>query len=361
MRKLGFIVASALVLISGAAPAQVNPGASPLSIAKGGTAAATAAAARTSLGLAIGVNVQAFDAELQAIAGLTAAADKCFYFTGVGTAATYDCTSFSRGAMAQSNAANWRTSLGVIIGTDVQAFDADLSCLAGLSSTGVIKRTGAGTCSAGTVALADLATGTQDTVIGYFGSTTASATAVPNCTGALTYSTGTHTFGCNASAGTGTVTSVTLGAGYGISVSGTNPITTSGTFTPAVSLTTASNVLGADVALNNTANYFTGPSMAQGSTGTWFASGTVTLNDTNAGASNFYCKLWDGSTVISSTNVAHTATANLRVSIALSGTLASPAGNIRISCRNLDSTAAVIEFNRTGEAKDSSIYGFRIQ
>jgi hypothetical protein len=36
------------------------------------------------------------------------------------------------------------------------------------------------------------------------------------------------------------------------------------------------NSLGADVLLNNTANYFTGPSVAQGTSGTWFASGNVT-------------------------------------------------------------------------------------
>lgn len=58
----------------------------------------------------------------------------------------------------------------------------------------------------GLVGLANLAAGTQDTVIGFFTSTAASATSIPNCTGALTYSTAAHTIGCNATAGTGTVT-----------------------------------------------------------------------------------------------------------------------------------------------------------
>lgn len=53
--------------------------------------------------------------------------------------------------------------------------------------------------------------------------------AINNCSNALTYSTSTHTFGCNGVAGTGTVTSAgTSFTGGLISVSG-SPVTTSGT------------------------------------------------------------------------------------------------------------------------------------
>jgi hypothetical protein len=160
-------------------------------------------------------------------------------------------------------------------------------------------------------------------------------------------------------AGTGTVTSVTLGAGYGIAVTGTNPVTSSGTFTPAVGLTTLSNSLGADVALNNISNYFTGPTVAQGSTGTWFASGGVTLQDTG-GVAAFYCKLWDGTTVVDSRGWDSSA-ANFYGNMSLQGVFTSPTGNITISCRDASFTTGKIIFNRTGNSKDSSLTVVRIQ
>lgn len=54
--------------------------------------AADYSAMRTLLSLVPGTNVQAFDAELAAIAGLTSAADKGIMFTGSGTAAVYALT-----------------------------------------------------------------------------------------------------------------------------------------------------------------------------------------------------------------------------------------------------------------------------
>ena len=114
--------------------------------------------------------------------------------------------------------------------------------------------------------------------------------------------------------------------------------------------------LSADVSLNVSGTYFDGPSIAQGTSGTWFVSGSVTIKDT-VGGSNFDAKLWDGTTVVASASVQTTGTASLV--IALSGYIVSPAGNLKITVK-VNSTSGKILFNQSGNSKDSTITAIRI-
>lgn len=70
---------------------------------------------RTALALAIGTDVQAYDAFLTSIASLGTAADKIIYTTGVNTAAEAAITSTGRSLIAQSTAALMRSVLGKVL------------------------------------------------------------------------------------------------------------------------------------------------------------------------------------------------------------------------------------------------------
>lgn len=120
------------------------------------------------------------------------------------------------------------------------------------------------------------------------------------------------------------------------------------------------NSIASDIAMNNISNYFDGPSVAQGSTGTWFASGSVVLLDTTSSAAGLRCKLWDGTNVVAS-GTQIPAGMSFPVSIALSGVFTSPPGNIRISCQDFSTTSGVIKANITLNSKDSTVTAYRIK
>lgn len=95
---------------------------------------ADATAARSTLGVVIGTNVQAYDAGLASIAGLTTAADRMIYTTAADTYAVATLTAFGRSLIDDADATAARTTLGLTIGTNVQAYDAGLNSIAGLTT-----------------------------------------------------------------------------------------------------------------------------------------------------------------------------------------------------------------------------------
>lgn len=157
-----------------------------------------------------------------------------------------------------------------------------------------------------------------------------------------------------ASAGSITVGSTTIASG----TTGRILYDNGGTLGEIALGATVANSLGGDVNLSSTGTYFDGPSCAQGTSGTWLATGTVCMTDTVVAAA-YQVKLWDGTTVIASAQMV-TTVANSVGQCSLSGVLASPAANIKISVKDISATTGKILFNSSGNSKDSTLTVVRI-
>lgn len=136
----------------------------------------------------------------------------------------------------------------------------------------------------------------------------------------------------------------------------TNPIW--GTASTTLSFVT--NSLTSDVTMTTGGTYYDGPSVPQGTSGTWFASGTITIVPGGSGETH-NIKLWDGTTIIASTGL-HTNSNAVPFPVSLSGYLSSPAANIRISATTSAnaSPSDKIAFNASGNSKDSTLTAIRI-
>lgn len=84
-----------------------------IAVADGGTGASTASGARTNLGLVIGTDVQGYDAGLASFTGVDTAADLMGYTTAANTWASTSLTSFARTLLDDADAATARSTLGV--------------------------------------------------------------------------------------------------------------------------------------------------------------------------------------------------------------------------------------------------------
>lgn len=238
---------------------------------------ADAATMRTTLGLVIGTNVQAFNANLSAIAGLTSAADALPYFTGSGTAALTTLTSAGRALIDDADATAQRATLGLVIGTNVQAYDVDLAAIAALTSAAdtLPYFTGAGTAgtttltSAGRALIDDADAATMRSTLGLvigtnvqaYDSELAALASTTSAADTLPYFSG---------AGTATTTSLTT-AGRALidDANATAQRTTLGLGTIATQASSAVNITG------GTVTGITDLALADGGTGT-------SLTDPNA-------------------------------------------------------------------------------
>lgn len=108
-----------------------------LTIADGGTGASDAATARTNLGVAIGTNVQAFDATLQSLSSLGTAADRYAYTTGVDTWAEGTITAAGRAILDDVDDAAQRATLG--LGTMATQDASAVAITGGTMSFGVMS------------------------------------------------------------------------------------------------------------------------------------------------------------------------------------------------------------------------------
>jgi hypothetical protein len=278
-----------------------------IAVANGGTGSTTAANARTALGLAIGTDVQAYHANLAAIAAGTWTGASSMTTLGTITTGTWNGTTIAvaNGGTGSTTAANARTALGLAIGTDVQAYHANLAAIAAGTWTGASSMTTLGTITTGVwngtaVAVANGGTGSTTatdarTALGLAIGTdvqayhaSLAAIAAGTWTGSTALTTlGTITTGtwngtpvAVARGGTGGSTSATARTNLGVQPTD-NPVFT-GSFRAASSTSAASN----GIAMGGTSVASGSNAVAIGSSSTASGSGSVVLGLSNTAAAN---------------------------------------------------------------------------
>ena len=82
-----------------------------------------------------GIEVQAWDATLQGIAALTVTSGQLLYSTGIDTFTQVPASAFSTALFNNATATAWRTGLGLAIGVNVQAYSLRLTNFSAISTT----------------------------------------------------------------------------------------------------------------------------------------------------------------------------------------------------------------------------------
>jgi len=149
-----------------------------------------------------------------------------------------------------------------------------------------------------------------------------------------------------------------IGAGSEVKVIVTSTTPTFALIGSRPSLGSFTSALGANVTLNNTAAWFDGPSITQGTTGVFLvvAHATLTNPSTNCNPS---ARLYDGTTVWASGR-SSTWTAGGLTCISISALVTNPAGNLRLQGNDPQFTNTIMSFNASGQSKDTMINAVRI-
>lgn len=103
-----------------------------IAVANGGTGSTTTSGARTALGVAIGSDVQAYNSTLATVAGGTYTGSTSITTLGTISAGTWNGTTIAvaNGGTGSTTESGARTALGLIIGTNVQAYSSILADVA---------------------------------------------------------------------------------------------------------------------------------------------------------------------------------------------------------------------------------------
>lgn len=151
------------------------------------------------------VDAQPLDGELSTLAGLVSAADRLPYFTGAGTATLAVFTAAGRALVDDADATAQRATLGLVIGTDVQAFNSNIQThIASTGNPHAVTKSQVGLGSVENTALSTWAGSANITTLG-----AVSAGSIPNTliTGLGTLSTQSGTFsGTHSGSSSGTNT-----------------------------------------------------------------------------------------------------------------------------------------------------------